>query len=549
MTLDIKIDAPTYVTPDAERFFTKILPFVFLFILMSYGFEAFNSTISGDDWAAINTREYQYEWTVAIGRWASRFIWFLFNDLQFAPSFSIIFCAVAYSFYSYLISNQIKFQKNSDAVLFIAIIVIFPINIEIFSFQMLNIPVAIAFCLLSIHHHFLGKISNKVLNQNKIPLLYFILSCISLSIVAGIYQGLAIFSLFSIFLIGYRMPAQLIIRLSVIYVVLIIGSVVLYALLTSMFLLYLEVMPTESVHYKLEFALNLDNIAQSFRHAVEFISISQHLMPGFTKYVLWLSVAIYFLFAFFQGKILRSGPKIYLLYLFALVAITTCFALPALRENFNARYNIIFPLGVPYAVVLIAPLLFVQERIAMYYRLVVLIVAIIFSFEGAAASTATYWSNIRDILTVNAILDRVLNLEGLSKDESQKIPIVIIGDQLENGRQSKAHNASSVSSSLMKNSIVNCGVLDGCQLFRFESVARLTRFTDIYEFFYVYRSARVPNNWSNDTLSEVRINAASRLPFPAKSSVFVQDGAAVVLLRFAGSGYEGRVPWSGVARR
>ena len=113
-----------------------VRPYYFLVFFIAFGFEAFNVTLAGDDWPAVQSDRFQYDWVVSIGRWMNQVVWRLAGDNAFAPAVTISILALCFFAAAWVFTFVQGWLTRTALFLFAAILALFPVNAEIVPFQM-----------------------------------------------------------------------------------------------------------------------------------------------------------------------------------------------------------------------------------------------------------------------------------------------------------------------------------------------------------------------------------------------------------------------------
>jgi hypothetical protein len=517
-------------------------------LLITYGFQAFNLLLAGDDWVYIHFAGIHNAIAVRMGRWLRVLIWDMPSNNTFAPAFTLGVGLFFLAFSSWLAAHFIRMSTNWANFFFCALFLVFPIWAEPLSFKGLQVSYTLAVAFSVGYGAVALTIARRLATKgvaNKPRLLCSFLGAGMLtSLGPSIHQGSMFFGamIFGLGLMNDWVNQASIINLrtvlrsyasTIVFVVML--GMVFYVGEVGLSTWLLGVEPSHGgAHYSVVGG-NIDsidsllrNVARMKRYLAVFLFHGQHLFPAFLKYLFLVALFFLILTLAVKGdqKSDKKGSVIRTASLFCILAVLFLvpWSLGIVRVSAPYRYNAIVGLAVLYAGVFAmliehgAPLV----RSLAVFMATVLVVG--FAFQHNVAATLMYVNNLRDYAVTQQIVTRIQSHAEYSKlpSKERRLPVIFVG-KLSNLR-GRPFTEFAAESTLMGGSIVKCGVYT-CQPYRFPEIARLIQSTD---------TVFVSRNWQwpvlrEDLKAKLRPLVHEAEVWPAESSVFPFENTFVVV--------------------
>ena len=138
---------------DAPERLRAVLPWLWLYgllIVAAYGAQMTHVILTGDDWEAVNTNQYQYDWLVSIGRWLSVLVYRASEDDRFAPSFTVMVLAGGYLVAALGLALCLGLRSVAAMLVLAGMLVTFPFNVEPFAFKLQHLNFALGLVLSTV---------------------------------------------------------------------------------------------------------------------------------------------------------------------------------------------------------------------------------------------------------------------------------------------------------------------------------------------------------------------------------------------------------------
>lgn len=399
-----------------------------LLCFMSYGFWAFNSIFSGDDWFGVIHGTALNDDYIAAGRWMNNVFGYLTFDRLFAPGFSTFFMMAALVLSSLLFAEHLPIKDKTARIFFCSFFCVFPLWIEVFNFKQLHINIGVTILMtvgsfVSFKYFLLGYI------QNKKQYLYLILSALLMILSVSTYQTYFFFFWIALLIYlryEYQQPdnkfvgklPQLIIALVLFHILFGVGYVIGIKSIAYFFGRPLS----EEGLYDIASPLHLSNmgkqISDTFQRMLNFLYKPQFLFPPLTKLAILISILLSLVFSIIKKK------KVLLNISCILAIYTIPWVLGFIRDGFiHYRYNALTPLVLTICYLLIFPLEnnYLKSWGKKIYQGLLIFSLFVFCFTNSGASYALYLSNQRDILFGQQFLT---HLHSMDEYEAQKTYLI-----------------------------------------------------------------------------------------------------------------------------
>lgn len=115
--------------------------------LITYGYCAFNTTFTGDNWIAVFRGEAKNILLYKVGRWLQVVIANFSYDRLFAPTITCALLAICIVFAALLVVSTLRYKSLGSKLIFSFAFLSFPFWIEPMVFNMVRIPIGIALVL------------------------------------------------------------------------------------------------------------------------------------------------------------------------------------------------------------------------------------------------------------------------------------------------------------------------------------------------------------------------------------------------------------------
>jgi len=444
-------------------FYSAILAFI------TYGYCAFNNTLTGDNWMAVFRGEIKNILLLKVGRWFQVVIANVAYDRLFAPAFTCFFFATCIILVPILITSTLRYRSLQSKLTFSLAFLSFPFWIEPMSFNMVRIPMGIAlvFSVLSsyILIIFFEKYAITELYKRQ-GLLAMAGASILLFLATSIYQTYLFFALIHLGLWFYvslndensTLP-NFFKRL--IYVgIVVVAAIVLYFISLKFTPIFTGHELQSEGKYAVDSLVGAKqlskNIFDTFGKVFGFWYMPQMLIPRHVKliyFVFLLLVLIPTTINFFNKKNTIFGI---LSVLILVVLMTIPWSLGFLREGiFTHRYNAITVVALLVAFILSRPIesfASTWARKAMIAFAGLTILSNVYMLN--AGFTALYLSNQRDLALSQEFLTRLHALPQYDKTKNYTVRIYGSGTYRTQKRPFDVHEPKNI---LKSYNVINHG--------------------------------------------------------------------------------------------
>jgi len=437
--------------------------------LITYGYCAFNNTLTGDNWMAVFIAEVKNVLLLKVGRWLQVVIANVAYDRLFAPALTCFFLTACIILTSVLIARSLRYRSLQGKLIFSLAFLSFPFWIESMSFNMVRIAIGIAL-ILSVSSSYLLISFFEKHDTTQLYKRHGILTMAGASVLlflaTSIYQTYLFFALIHLglwFYIALNDENNTLTDFAkrLIYVGIAISMAVI------LYYISLKFTPVFTGHelrsggkYGVDSLAEADqlakNIPDTFRKVFGFWYLPQMLIPRLIKliYLLFLLlVLIPTAFGFFDKKNVTFSA---LSALILLILIIIPWSMGFLREGiFTHRYNALTAVALLVAFVISRP---VESFGSTWLRKTLIPLAALTILSNVymlnAGFTALYLSNQRDLALSQEFLTRLHAFPEYDKSQNYHVNIYGSGTYRLQKRPFDVHEPDNV---LKSYNVVNHG--------------------------------------------------------------------------------------------
>jgi hypothetical protein len=484
----------------AARFFQGIfqeywvvLGAAFFFLVVAYGFQAFNHTMADDEWWTFQKVHPQFLWSVQIGRWVAPLIWAALEDGYVAPTFTIALLIVSFLLTGFFAARTIGLAHRFALFAFICTFALFPFWAEMVNFKLLHSTFSFGLLLSAASAALMWRAFVKLTGASRRIVegaTLVVVAAVCLSLVTSTYQGLIqcgpmiyVTAVLNRCILSGARPitrGDASAALLVLFLSLVVGTV-LYVLEVWGIRSWFGVSDTDAQGYRL-LSTTLNNfdyfrasVATAVRYIEAFLFQGNQLFPREPKVVFAFAVLI--LLAAGRNELFGSSLSA-LAGLFCLCAIALApWVIGLIRGDGNAyRYVALTSASFIYG----AAFGLANEHCKLpvlraVLRIGTIFVIIVFCFQQNMAMLVTFENNRRDLAITNRILYTIESLPGYANiDRSNPVQLVVSGELANNHKKPFATTIRD--SRLLAWSAVDCGLYD-CSYWSIAAGLNLLGFT------------------------------------------------------------------------
>jgi len=514
--------------------------FLYLFFILSiltYGMLVFNLTLHADDWRVFQIDKFQFDWVVQLGRWLQRVIWTIFDDNYFVPVFSMAFLL----FFIYLSSLLIFKTLKMGIVSFYVFVIMFSFHsilVEIVGFEMAHIPLGFAILFSSISFYFLIESLKLFLDKIFIKSLFnLLISSISLSFVASIYQPIVFISLqLVIFYIIYNlfMNKNILSKIVFLYITMVLLSIIFYIIEIKISLIIFDI---QGLHVGSTYTFRLFSnfnifVLYSFDLFKNFIFYEQYSIPLAVKY-LFLFGLFYLIILSFQRLVIKNA--IISLSLLSILIFSPFILGLLVNDVASFRPNALISIASLYAIIFSLLYELVKEKYKYIILILISYIIIIFIFQHNKISIMSITNNKRDFAIANRILNRIETSPNYSTiRELESYDLIVVGVGLQNISKGKVFNSISSfnKNTLGFNSIIpkDMNIISrdiGVFSLPFGQIEYIFKLLGSNDSLNYYNWTRLPKNYNKKLIIDKLKNAN---PWPSKDSVIEFKNGYILVL-------------------